>query len=319
MYAATIGVPFARINFYNNDKPCIIVVNDGASGSTYIINDDKYTIGKHVTGLIPHADIDIYYLKFVAEPVLKNIAKGYGLGNLPKADVLKAEVELPIKEDGSFDLQKQQDLAGKYQIIEEQKQVLLEKAKELEIISVILPQDDKIKYAYPLITDLFYPQGGNAEYTKIWVSENQGNIPLYSGTTTGEYARINKGDYEGKYLTWCIDGLAGYIMYHDEVFSLTCHRGVLIPTDKCVNIDLKYVKYVLEPIFRSRKKGREGNLGKNEYTSLKPIAIKKLKDTIPIPIKEDGTYDIEKQKELADKYEKIEEIKRKRQIILRIP
>ena len=35
-----------------------------------------------------------------------------------------------------------------------------------------------------------------------------------------------------------------------------------------------------------------------------------MKDTIPIPIKEDGTYDIEKQRELADKYEQIEEIKK---------
>ena len=75
------------------------------------------------------------------------------------------------------------------------------------------------------------------------------------------------------------------------------------------NIDLKYIKFVLEPIFRKRKKGREGDLGKNEYTSLKPIAIKKMEDTIPIPIKEDGSYDLEKQKELANKYEQIENIK----------
>lgn len=32
--------------------------------------------------------------------------------------------------------------------------------------------------------------------------------------------------------------------------------------------------------------------------------------TIPIPVSEDGKYDFQKQKELADKYEQIEEIKR---------
>lgn len=43
---------------------------------------------------------------------------------------------------------------------------------------------------------------------------------------------------------------------------------------------------------------------------MKPIAIKKMKDTIPIPVKSDGTFDLEKQKELAAKYEQIEIIKR---------
>ena len=102
------------------------------------------------------------------------------------------------------------------------------------------------------------------------------------------------------------------MMYHNEAFSITCHRGVLEPKDDVdvSNIDLKYIKYVLEPIFRKRKKGREGDLGKNEYTSLKPIAIKKMVDTIPIPVKDDGSFDLEKQKELATKYEQIEIIKK---------
>ena len=47
VYAATINKPFAYINFYNNEKPCLVVVNDGAAGYTYLVNDDKYTIGRH--------------------------------------------------------------------------------------------------------------------------------------------------------------------------------------------------------------------------------------------------------------------------------
>lgn len=310
VYAATINSPFAYIDFYNNDKPCLVVVNDGAAGCTYIVADKKYTIGKHATGLIPHDGIDIKYLQKISEPIFINIAKGYGLGNLPKSDILNVKVEIPVNEDGTFNLVIQKELAEKYSVIEEQRNDLLAKRNELKNISIMLPEDSDIKWAHPTVTELFYPKGGNADFTKIWVSKNGGNIPLYSGTTTGEYARINKAEYVGEYLTWCIDGLAGYIMYHNEAFSLTCHRGVLLPTEKCVNVDLRYIKYVLEPIFRRRKKGREGDLGKNEYTSLKPIAIKRMKDTIPIPVMADGTYDVQKQRELADKYEKIEDIKK---------
>lgn len=100
------------------------------------------------------------------------------------------------------------------------------------------------------------------------------------------------------------------MMLHEGRFSLTGLRGILIPTDKCVNIDLKYVKYVLEPIFRANKKGREGDLGKNEYTTLNSDMIKKMTDTIPIPIKSDGSFDLDKQRELATKYERIDTIKK---------
>ena len=35
-----------------------------------------------------------------------------------------------------------------------------------------------------------------------------------------------------------------------------------------------------------------------------------MKDTISIPVKSDGTFDLEKQKELAAKYEQIENVKK---------
>lgn len=157
-----------------------------------------------------------------------------------------------------------------------------------------------------------YTKFNSIKYLKIFVLELRFHLLYFTNPSNriSEYARVNIAEYSGEYLTWCIDGLAGYIMYHNEKFSITCHRGILLPTDKCVDIDLRYIKYVLEPIFRKRKKGREGDMGKNEYTSLKPIAIKRMTDTIPIPVSEDGKYDFQKQKELADKYEQIEEIKR---------
>lgn len=310
VYAATIGEIFAYVNDYNNTKPCLVVVNDGDAGNTYIVNDQKYTIGKHATGLIPNDDIDIIYLQKVATPIFKKIAKGYGLGNLPKADVLEVEINIPIK-DGKYDIQIQRDLADIYNQINEQKEVLLSKVVELQNINVLLPKDINTLWAEVKPIDLFYPKGGNMSYSKTWAKENPGKYHLYSGTTSGSYYLVNKADYNGEYLSWCIDGLAGYMMYHNEAFSVTCHRGVLEPNQDVdfSSIDIKYIKYVLEPIFRKRKKGREGDLGKNEYTSLKPIAVKKMKDTFPIPIKEDGSYDLIKQQELASKYEQIESIK----------
>lgn len=291
------------------DYPCITWTVDGQAG-TLKTRFTPFVPNNHCGYLIPkREDLYLPYLEIVMQPLFYQRAKNSSNKKVGNNQIENLLIRIPVNEQGRPDVDAQKRIADRFFLIEDQKQVLLGKIKELEKIAVILPQEKKIKWSYPLVTDLFYPQGGNAEYTKVWVTENQGDIALYSGTTTGEYARINKADYNGEYLTWCIDGLAGYIMYHNESFSLTCHRGVLLPTEQCVNIDLRYIKYVLEPIFRRRKKGREGDLGKNEYTSLKPIAIKRMKDVIPIPVREDGTYDIDKQRELADKYEQIEEIK----------
>ena len=310
VYAATIGEAFAYVNDFNNTEPCLVVVNDGDAGNTYLVNDLKYTIGKHATGLIPDKDIDMVYLQRAATPVFMKIAKGYGLGNLPKTDILEAEINIPVV-NGKYDIELQKRLAEIYIQIDDQKNVLLSKVKELKNISVMLPKDNTTSWKEVKATDLFFPKGGNMLYSKAWAKVNQGEYPLYSGTTSGQYDLVNIADYNGEYLSWCIDGLAGYMMYHNEAFSVTCHRGVLEPKEEIdfANIDLKYIKYVLEPIFRKRKKGREGDLGKNEYTSLKPIAIKTMEDTFPMPIKADGSFDLEKQKELAFKYEQIEGIK----------
>lgn len=251
------------------------------------------------------------YLQKVATPVFMKIAKGYGLGNLPKTDILEAEINIPIV-NGKYDIQLQKRLAEIYIQIDEQRNILLSKLNELKSISVMLPKDNITLWKDVKPIDLFFPKGGNMSYSKAWAKMNPGEYPLYSGTTSGQYDLVNTADYNGEYLSWCIDGLAGYMMYHNEAFSVTCHRGVLIPRENVdfTNIDLKYIKYVLEPIFRKRKKGREGDLGKNEYTSLKPIAIKTMEDTFPMPIKEDGSFDLEKQKDLAFKYKQIEDIKK---------
>jgi type I restriction enzyme M protein len=160
-----------------------------------------------------------------------------------------------------------------------------------------------------LIKDLFIPTNGNGKLTKTYCMQHKGIFPVYSGNTQGEYARIDSYEYNGEYLTWAKDGLAGLMMYHNGKFSLTGHRGILIPKKDFKDIDLKYIKYVLEPIFRKNIKGRLGDLGKNEYTTLNSDMISKIKDKIPIPVKEDGSFDLETQKEIASKYAQIEVIK----------
>jgi type I restriction-modification system DNA methylase subunit len=133
----------------------------------------------------------------------------------------------------------------------------------------------KVIYKKFLISDIFDIQRGNGKYTKKYVCSNKGLYPLFSGNTLGVFANINTFDYNKPCLSWAIDGFAGYMMIHNDGFSATNHRGVLLP--KINNINLDYIKYIVEPIFRSMKKGRFGNDGKNEYTTLPSFIFKNKK------------------------------------------
>lgn len=52
-------------------------------------------------------------------------------------------------------------------------------------------------------------------------------------------------------------------------------------------------------------------MGKNEYTKLNSTMIRELDIQIPIPVKEDGSFDLDAQKELALRYMTIDEVKSK--------
>ena len=66
---------------------------------------------------------------------------------------------------------------------------------------------------------------------------------------------------------------------------------------------------MLETNSFSDPKGNLGNEDKNEYITLNSTIIKAIREKIQIPIKADGSFDLDKQKDLAQKFATIEGIK----------
>lgn len=154
------------------------------------------------------------------------------------------------------------------------------------------------------LKDLFDIERGSGKYIKRYVNANKGAFPVFSGNTFGPFAYIDSYDYNIPSLSWVIDGLAGYMMIHNDKFSATNHRGVLIP--KVSNLNLVYTKKQLEPLFRANKKGRFGENGENEYTALPPFMIENIEVQIPIDLK--GEFDMSAQEEVVEKYEFVEDV-----------
>lgn len=304
----TIGI-FGSISNADQTQPNLTFTTDGEyAGTLEYITDSGYCIGGHRSILKPIAEnLDLLYFKYTLQPLFFENVKRGDVPSLRFKGVKDKTVLVPVLKNGDFDLQFQTEQALKYQEVERQKESLLLKIKDLKNTKIVLDKDDTVEYKEVSLIDLFLPKGGDPLLTKTYCHNNKGKYPVYSGSTSKDiYASLNTSKYEGEYLTWVIDGLAGYLMVINGAFSLTCHRGILLPTENCRNIDLMYVKYVLEPIFRNRTRGRIDTDGKNEYTALKPKHIKDYNDSIPVPIDSNGEFDLAKQQEIASKYQALE-------------
>ena len=155
------------------------------------------------------------------------------------------------------------------------------------------------------IDSLFDIQRGSGRFVRRYVREHEGPYPVYSGNTFGVFAHVDEYAIESPCLSWAIDGLAGYMMVHETPFSATNHRGILLP--KFPGMNLRYLKAVIEPIFRDAKKGREGDGGTNEYTSLPPNMVAKLE--IQLPVDSRGRPDITWQNDCASRLESLDQVK----------
>ena len=255
-------------------------------------------------------DIDTYWLSIALQrEALRflSITEGNKTWNITRF-INEGEISIPTLEDGSYDIEKQKEIALKYKEIEKQKQILIDKIEYLKNtkIDIIHHLSD---FKLVNFNKMFKLERGNI-ISKAFISDNKGNNPVYS-TQKGVFGYINSYMKDGKYLLWNTDGLAGYIKITKGKFSYTNIVGIMIPTNyyDMSSINLDYLKYYLEPIFRKNRKGRFGINGKNEYTKLNSTMIKKIDIDIPIPIKEDGCYDIKKQEEIAQKIAAIESIK----------
>lgn len=318
VYSANTEEEFSFINSWDYEGQYITWTKDGLAGYL-MVNEGKFSITGHRGILIPNNtlnNIDLNYIKFILEPLLRNAKKGrygdngkneYTTINPDMIKKLNIQIPFPLK-NGSLDIDKQKELSCIYYDINLKKQKLLERINEIKRLIINIDLRSRIKYV--CLNNMFNFKNGDSKYTKYYCQKNKGDYPVYSASTEKEFAYINSFDYSGNYITWVKDGLAGYLMVNSGDFSITGHRGIFILKDEFKNINLNYIKYILQPFFRSAKKGRIGEFGKNEYSTLNPQMIKKLNIQIPIPIKENGDFDLEKQQEIANKYKQIEEIKK---------
>lgn len=181
---------------------------------------------------------------------------------------------------------------------------------DIQELLIHIDKEDGVEYEDVPLNSMVTHHNGNASYTKTWCQNHKGEYPIYSANNLEPISHIESYDYDGEYLTYSKNGCAGYITILKGCFSINGDRCVMSINDEYAGkINLLYLKYYLEPVFRKNKKGRLGAFGKNEFTKLNSTMIKNLNIKVPIPLTTDGFYDFEKQEEFAARYKQIDEIK----------
>lgn len=320
VYTGTTIGTFARINKYDYDYPLLTYTTDGYAGELSVI-EGKFSIGGHRAILIPKdKNLNLQYFRYALQPIFRNAKRDCAIPTINWTLIKDLKIRIPVDKDGNYDYDCQENIANHYKVIEKAKNKLVYDKSILKNSQITL-NIENYKYILLKVHEIFNLSisTNSSKFTIGFINENQGDIPVYGAVNTENYAsygyvkdnifiednkngKITKTPirYFENCLTYNIDGegACGYVFYRTGRFSLSEKVRPLIIFDKYKDkLDPNYLKYVLHPLFLSKVRGRKIN----------KTIIQNLQ--IPIPVKENGEFDLKAQKEISEKYKKLEAIK----------
>jgi hypothetical protein len=116
---------------------------NGFAGYIKVI-DEKFSANGDRGILIPkYNELDLDYIKFALEPILRKLAKGRKGDNggdeftkVYPSMVESVVIKIPILKNGNYDIEKQKEIAKKYLMIEQIKVLIEEELEKIEKLSV---------------------------------------------------------------------------------------------------------------------------------------------------------------------------------------
>ena len=258
-----------------------------------------------------NSNINLEYAKFVLEPLFRQSKKGRiggdGKSNeytaLPPFMVENIKFSLPIDEDGNIDIDKQNQFVEKILSVSELNGKIENYKKQIEELNVEAEKNYKSKsiqfyeiFDFPSIKGL----------TKQFIESHKGEIPVYGGRIKEESIgfianNLPNVKYFDNCLAWNREGSVGYVFWHKHKFTTNDHhRPILVKKEYKGLLDLTFLKYEIQKVLMN-----EGFVWSKTASKEK---VEKL--LINIPINAKGEFDLSAQQQIAEKYRKIEQIKK---------
>lgn len=307
VYSANVFEPFVyaeESNIKDFDSAYVIWGIDGTFEFNAMEKGHVFATTDHCGSIkIKDEKINPFYLSYILEQNKHLYGFDRGL-RASLTNMKQITLDIPVDDNGEFDYKAQEDIANILCCMMQMKAILLERGRSLKNVHVRLTEQD-YELKYFALHLLLEPVKGKSKYTKKYGQLHQGEYPVYSASNNVELTTIDTYDFDGEYLSWSTNGFAGVVSILSGKFSINGDRGILLPKDSRNDLDYRYLRFVLEPVFRELAKGRKGDKGADEFTKLYPSMIEDI--MIPMPIDEEGNISTSKQNEIADKYAMIKQ------------
>jgi restriction endonuclease S subunit len=236
------------ISTYDFDCECLTWTTRGErAGTVFYRKKHRFALTNNCGRMILlRNDIDYIYAKYVIENTIKaTIGNTYGIKVASESILRNLVISIPIKKDGSFDLEKQKEIAKRYQVIEKIQDRLEEAYKTFKNTNVVVSQDK---------SDFTEVDLGNKDIFTIFIGKRvlkkdikDKGIPIYSSNVLKEFGfstELPYKEFNKPVLLWGIDGdFEWNIIPANTKFIPTDHCGVLEVNSK--EIDIEYLLYEL--------------------------------------------------------------------------
>jgi len=312
VYSASINFPLMHISHFDYEGEYLTWSTNGFGGFLKLLNG-KFSINGDRGILIPkEKDINIKYIQFVLQPILRDLAKGRkgekGKNEFTKVSlsaIKEVEIPLPVKKDGTIDADRQAEISRKYEKIEDVRRKLIEDYEKIKDMKIDI--SGKCEKKSVPVTQIFDTEKGSAKYTKKYMHDHGGKYPVYSSQTSnlGQIGGIDTYDHSEECFTWTTDGTyVGTVFYRNGKFSITTHCGILrVKKEYWDKVDFGYLGFILNQTLPGYKLGEGSN---------KRLGTERMKEVfIEIPINDKGEFDLGRQKEIAKKHRIVEDFKLK--------
>lgn len=305
IYSANVKSPISyhtESNIKDFSNNFVIWGIDGNFEYNFIPKNTPFVTTDHC-GAIRIIDDNIYpeYLMIQLEKSRHKYGFDRGLRSSLK-NMQNVSIEIPFDKNGNINVEKQIEIIEKYEYISTLWNKISDCKREIDHLNVEIAQSTDNRMMS--INRMFNFTRGRV-ISKTDLRNNTGEYPVYSSNTkeNGLFGKINTFDFDCEGITWTTDGIyAGTTFYRNGKFSITNVCGLMTLNEECKH--LLYLPYVNEILnFRLIATGTDNK-------KVMTAAIQKADIQIPIPVDSRGEIDLEKQKEIAEKYQKIEIVKR---------
>ena len=292
-----------NIKYYDN---CLSWNRNGSVGYVFIRNHRFTTNEDHRAFVIKDEYNNVLSKEYLKEIIELNLFKnGFSFLNKCGLDKIKpVKILIPVDEKGIFDLNIQNIIVNDILEINKTKSKISAYKKQIEELNVEIETTGIITKEVQLNKVLDFP--AIKGLTKSFIDQNIGEIPVYGGRINEEPIGFIKDNLPNvKYfkdcLAWNREGSVGYVFWHKDKFSTNDHhRPIHIKSIYEKFLDKNFLRFELQKTIM-----KEGFVWSKTASKEK---VEKL--SIPIPINSKGEFDLEAQKEIAEKYRKIEQIKK---------